>query len=144
MEKLTQSKKKESNLNIKVFHKEADNLKNLLIKQLMPDQMHTNLFRSTCFQHDDNSEAYVIQYILDLGKKDYPQYYLSFYGNEESDLVIPFLGIKGENRAITIFNNQELNNIPKIMYELIEAKKRPCMYDVEFDFDLEKNATPAL
>jgi len=142
MEKLKQSAKKKHNLNINAFHQSAEELKKLFQKQLTLDNLKATLFRSSYFQHDDGTRVYVIQYILNFGKEDYPKYYLSFYGNDESDLLIPFLGMKGDNRAITIFHNEEINNIPKVMYELIEAEQRPCMYDIEFDFELEKTTIP--
>ncbi len=142
MEKLKQINKPNKELDIQTFHESAEKIKILFLQQLTLDNLKATLFRSEHFEHNDGTLVYAIQYNLEFRNHDYPKYCLSFYGNEESELLIPFLGMKGNNRAITIFHNEELNNIPKVMYELIEAEKRPCMYDIEFDFELEKTTIP--
>lgn len=135
MDKLTAIDKPEQELNLKEIHTNAEKLTELFKKQLGHKNIETTLIRSEYYNHDDDkSIAYLLQYRLHFKKVDLPDYSLYIYSNAEmGNIVIPFLGHYGDTGAITIFHNQEINNILKVIMELTEAVHKEYMYDVQFN-----------
>ena len=136
MDKLTAIATPEKGLNLNETHSNAEKLIERFKSQLGEKKIKVNLLRSSYFKHDDDSTlAYIMHYKFYSNGAELPEYSLYLYSNAEiGEILIPFLGHYGHSGAITIFHNEEINNVPKVMMELTEAINNEHMYDVQFNF----------
>jgi len=137
MDKLTAIAKPKNELDIERIHTNADKLIELFKSQLAIKNLKISSISSGYLKHkdDNNTLVYLMHYKLYFIDSELPEYSLYLYSSAETgDIIIPFLGHYGNTRAITIFHNEEINNIQKVMVELTEALDKECMYDVQFNF----------
>ena len=137
MDKLTAIAKPKTELDIEGIHTSADKLIELFKSQLDIKNIKISTVGSGYLKHkdDDNALVYLMHYKLYFIDSELPEYSLYLYASAETgDILIPFLGHYGNTRAITIFHNEEINNIQKVMVELTEALDKECMYDAQFNF----------